>query len=73
MRYLLQINKGDTTYIPFNLYEDGEMDQYPMNWVISRANLDKMNARLARYAKLDRFIDALNRKDAKSLRNLFSD
>lgn len=73
IRYLLQINEGDTTYIPFNLYEDGEKDQYPMNWVISRANLDKMNARLERYAKLNRFIDALNRKDAKSLRNLFSD
>lgn len=73
MRYLLQINNGDTTYIPFNLYKKGEKDRYPMNWVISRANLNNMNQRLDQYEKLNRFIESLNRMDVMRLQNMFTD
>jgi hypothetical protein len=70
---LLQINKGDTTYIPFNLYQKEEKDLYPMNWVISDSTLGKMNKRLEGYAKIDRFINAINTLDAKGIMHLFND
>jgi len=73
LKYLLQINKGDTTYIPFNLYRQDEKELYPMNWVISDSTLRKMNKRLEGYAKIDRFIKAINTKDAKGIIHLFKD
>ena len=72
-KYLLQINQGDTTYIPFNLYHKNEKDLYPMNWVISDSTLVKMNKRLSGYSKIDRFIDAINKNDAGSIHHLFKD
>ncbi|MGL6269921.1 MAG: hypothetical protein ACRC2O_18455, partial [Chitinophagaceae bacterium] len=73
LKYLLQINKGDTTYIPFNLYRQNEKDLYPMNWVISDSTLHKMNNRLDGYGKIDRFINAINTNDAKEMMQLFKD
>jgi hypothetical protein len=73
MKYLLQINKGDTTYIPFNLYQKDEKELYPMNWVISDSTLGKMNNRLKGYAKIDRFIEAINTGNTKYIMHLFND
>ena len=72
-KYLLQINHGDTTYIPFNLYRKNENDLYPMNWVISDSTLGKMNKRLGSYQKINRFIDAINNNDAGGMHHLFKD
>lgn len=72
-KYLLQINKGDTTYIPFNLYQEEEKDLYPMNWVISNATRAKMDIRLKGYTKIDRFIDAINANKPEVLKRLFKD
>jgi hypothetical protein len=72
-KYLLQINHGDTTYIPFNLYQKNEKDLYPMNWVISDSTLGKMNKRLGAYQKIGRFIDAINNDDADGMQHLFKD
>ena len=72
-RYLLQINGGDTTYIPFNLYLEKEKDVYPMNWVISKSTLLKMNHRLDSYQKIDRFIEVINKNDFTGMHHLFKD
>ncbi len=72
-KYLLQINKGDTTYIPFNLYQKEEKDLYPMNWVISDSTRAKMDIRLKGYTKIDRFIDAINSNNPGDIRHLFKD
>jgi hypothetical protein len=72
-KYLLQINKGDTTYIPFNLYQKEEKDLYPMNWVISDFTRAKMDIRLKGYTKIDRFIDAINTNKPEDLKRLFKD
>ena len=72
-KYLLQINHGDTTYIPFNLYRKNEKNLYPMNWVISDSTLGKMNKRLGSYQKINRFIDAINKNDAGGMHHLFKD
>ena len=72
-KYLLQINKGDTTYIPFNLYQKEEKDLYPMNWVISDSTRAKMDIRLKGYTKIDRFIDAINTNKPEDLKHLFKD
>lgn len=73
LKYLLQINKGDTTYIPFNLYQQNEKELYPMNWVISDSTLRKMNKRLEGYDKIDRFTKAINTHDGKEIMHLFKD
>ena len=73
LKYLLQINKGDTTYIPFNLYQQEEKELYPMNWVISDSTLRKMNKRLEGYVKIDRFIKAINTHNGKEIMHLFKD
>jgi predicted acylesterase/phospholipase RssA len=72
-KYLLQINKGDTTYIPFNLYQEAEKDLYPMNWVISDSTRAKMDIRLKGYTKIERFIDAINTYKPEDLKSLFKD
>lgn len=72
-KYLLQINHGDTTYIPFNLYRKNEKNLYPMNWVISDSTLGKMDMRLGSYKKINQFIDAINNNDAGGMHHLFKD
>lgn len=72
-KYLLQINGGDTTYIPFNLYLENEKDLYPMNWVISKSNRLKMDRRLDSYQKIDRFIEVINKNDFERIHHLFKD
>ena len=44
-----------------------------MNWVISDSTLRKMNKRLEGYAKIDRFIKAINTHDVKKIMHLFKD
>jgi hypothetical protein len=51
-KYLLELYKGDTTYHTINLYRKGEIDDFPMNWSISKQSLEKMNDRLKNHEKI---------------------
>lgn len=60
---LLEIYKGDTTYVKINLYKSGETDTYPMNWSISNQSLKKMNERLFQHDPLNKLIHDINEKN----------
>ena len=70
VKYLQQINGGESTYISFNLYRPGERDRYPMSWSISGVNRDSMDARLEEHPGVRAFIGMMNRGDYRSLRTL---
>jgi predicted acylesterase/phospholipase RssA len=59
-RYLMSFPKGSAGYIRFNLYRPGEQDNIPMNWVISRENLKKMDERIQSDSSLNALIKKLN-------------
>jgi predicted acylesterase/phospholipase RssA len=59
-RYLLSFPEGTAAYIKFNLYRPGEQDNIPMNWVISRENLRRMDKKIASDSNLNALIDKLN-------------
>ena len=59
---LLEIYKGDTTYVKINLYKSGETETYPMNWSISDQSLKKMNERLFKHEPLNSLIRSINEK-----------
>lgn len=72
-KYLMEINKGDTNYIPFNLYRRDESDTYSMNWVISDTTRRMMNRRLLNYKKINSFIDEMRSSRNHVFTNLFKD
>jgi hypothetical protein len=65
--YVYSLNKNDTTftatglneYFDVNLYTNDPKEHYPMNWVISKSVLAKMNTRLNRQDTLRKLISAL--------------
>jgi predicted acylesterase/phospholipase RssA len=59
-RYLMSFPEGSAGYIRFNLYRPGEQDNIPMNWVISRENLKKMDERIRSDSSLNALIKKLN-------------
>jgi hypothetical protein len=72
-KYLTEINKGDTTYIPFNLYRNPDSVTYSMNWLISNRTLGLMNTRLSHYNKVGLFIKEFKTSNSQPLTNLFND
>ena len=59
-RFLKTMPGGGAGYIPFNLYRSGEQDNFPMNWVISRENLFRMDERILTDSSLNIVIKKLN-------------
>ncbi|MEY4884968.1 MAG: hypothetical protein RL151_277, partial [Bacteroidota bacterium] len=59
-RYLLSFPEGTAAYIKFNLYRPGEQDNIPMNWVISRENLRRMDKKITSDSNLNALIVKLN-------------
>lgn len=59
-RFLKTMPGGSAGYIPFNLYRPGELDNFPMNWVISRENLVRMDERILTDSSLSNVIRKLN-------------
>jgi hypothetical protein len=59
-RFLKTMPGGGAGYIPFNLYRPGEQDNFPMNWVISRENLIRMDERILTDSSLSNLIKKLN-------------
>ena len=59
-KYLLEINKGDTTYRSINLYKKGEEEDYPMNWSISDQSLGRMNKRVAAHEGIADIVQSIN-------------
>lgn len=45
-RYLQEIHPGENTYHRINLFSDSSAENYPMNWVISRKALLRMDEKL---------------------------
>ncbi len=72
-KYLMEINNGDTNYIPFNLYRKDESEIYSMNWVISDTVRSLMNQRLLSYKKIDDFIRVMKRSNNHVFINLYTD
>ena len=72
-KYLMEINNGDTNYIPFNLYRKNEPNTYSMNWVISDTNRKMMNSRLLSYPKIETFIQEMRNSRNRNFSNLFVD
>lgn len=59
-RFLTSMHDGDTRYIRLNLYKNGEADNFPMNWVISRENLRKIDERINHDSTLKALAATLN-------------
>jgi len=59
-RFLKTMPGGGAGYIPFNLYRPGEQDNFPMNWVISRENLTRMDERILTDTSLSNLIEKMN-------------
>ena len=57
---LLEMYKGDTTYLKISLYKYAETEIYPMNWSISDPSLLKMNKRLYKNEELLSVIKEIN-------------
>ncbi len=75
--YVYSLSKNDSTfsktglngYFDVNLYTKDPGESYPMNWVMSKSVLDKMNKRLDSQDTLRRLIDALKRYHTLHPRN----
>jgi predicted acylesterase/phospholipase RssA len=59
-RFLTSMHDGETRYIRFNLYRNGEEDNFPMNWVISRENLRRIDDRINNDSTLKALAAKLN-------------
>ena len=59
-RYLNSFPEGSAAYIRFNLYRPGEQDNIPMNWVISREYLKRMDDRIESDSILNNLTNKLN-------------
>jgi hypothetical protein len=62
-------NSGLNGYFDVNLYTKNPEESYPMNWVMSRSVLDRMNKRLDSQDTLRNLIDALKRYHTTHPRN----
>ena len=59
-KFLNSMHNGETRYIRFNLYRNGEADNFPMNWVISRENLRRIDDRIDHDTTLVALVAKLN-------------